>query len=410
MFGDFVTITKFTNMKKLATFFVALFLGSLALSTAHAQSADTTFKPSGKLSMQFFGDYFYQIASDTAPSRGKQYYSGNPKFYQAFDIRRVYLGYDYNFSKDVSTQLLLAHENGAYGKAVALTGVKSAADTTGKITNTTTTTGIVTNSSGDIVLDGNRGIYIKAANLRFKGWVPNATVIFGQQGTYAFALPEAMWGYRSIEKTVMDARGLAGSNDLGIALAGTADKDGMIGYSFMISNGNGAKVESDKYKKFAADVNVKLLDRALAIDIYGDLMDLNQFQRQTTVSAFAGYTSEAITAGVQYAMQTLSTETVGSAPPTDDVTPNALSVFARATILPKQLMAFARYDIWNPNSKNTTTLYKENFITAGLDWQPDASANAHIMPNVWINSYAEQGSLRKMDADVVGRMTFMFKF
>src|SRR5204862_5065993 len=132
-----------------------------------------------------------------------------------------------------------------------------------------------------------------------------------------------------------------------------ADKDGTIGYSFMVSNGNGAKAESDRYKKFAADINVKLLDKALAIDLYGDLMDLSTIQRRTTVAAFAGYQSDDITAGVQYAMQTVSTETVGSAPATDDVTPNALSFFARATIMPKQLMAFARFDIWDANSKAT---------------------------------------------------------
>jgi hypothetical protein len=326
----------------------------------------------------------------------------------------VYLGYEYNFTKEITSQLLLSHENGANATATLVNAEKVTTiidSATGFVKTVTLTpsptAGIPTNSSGDIVLDGNRGLYIKAANLRFKGWVPNATVIFGQQGTYAFALPEAMWSYRSIEKTVMDARGMAQSNDLGIALAGTADKDGMIGYSVMISNGNGAKAESDKYKKFAGEVNVKLLDKALAIDIYGDLMDLSTIQRRTNVSAFAGYQSDAITAGLQYAMQTISTNTT---PATEDQTPSALSFFARAAIMPKQLMVFARYDMWNPNSKNTTTVYKENFITAGLDWQPDAAANAHVIPNVWINSYAEQGSLRKKDADVVGRLTFMYKF
>src|ERR1044071_3621669 len=221
-------------MSKLAAFFVIFIVGSTAINSANAQDkpAEPPFHPYGTFTGQFFSDYWYQIGADTAASRGSQYYSGNKKFAQAFDIRRVYLGYEYNFTKEITSQLLLSHENGANATATLVnaekvtTTIDSATGFVKTVTLTPSpTAGIPTNSSGDIVLDGNRGLYIKAANLRFKGWVPNATVIFGEKGTYAFALPEAMWSYRSIEKTVMDARGMAQSNDLGIALAGTADKD-----------------------------------------------------------------------------------------------------------------------------------------------------------------------------------------
>ena len=85
----------------------------------------------------------------------------------------------------------------------------------------------------------------------------------------------------------------------------------------------------------------------------------------------------------------------------------------------KQLMWFARYDMFDPDSKATGSnvdnslpaSWKENFITAGLDWQPDMTANAHIIPNVWIDTYKDKSSAAlDREAIVVGRMTFMYKF
>src|SRR5439155_6618253 len=98
-------------MKALVSIIAFVVLAAGYSTSARAQTggspADSlAFKPSGKITMQFFGDYYYQIgASDTIASRGKQYYSSNPHFFQAFDIRRVYLGYDYSFTKDISAGL-----------------------------------------------------------------------------------------------------------------------------------------------------------------------------------------------------------------------------------------------------------------------------------------------------------------
>jgi hypothetical protein len=362
---------------------------SFAQTSGTSTPTPEEFKPSGAFSMQFITDYYAVISADTAASRGFKgglyepngaiSSTANTKGYQAFDLRRVYLGYDYHFTKTIAGQLLFAHENGA--------------------------------SNGDVVLDANRGVYIKAANLRFKDVLPNSTLIIGQQGTAAFALTESIWGYRSIEKTMMDFRGFAGSNDLGIQLMGGFDQASTIGYSVMISNGNGAKTETDKYKKFAGELNAKLLDKTIVLEAYADYMDLapiGDTNRNTmTVKGMASYVTDPITVGVEYAMQTMA----GQSATHTDVTPNGFWVFARGYILPKQLNWYARYDMYDPNS-DASTGRKETFIDAGLDWIPSKDAqNVHVMPNVWVDSYSDKSSAGQIFAPVVvGRLTFFYKF
>lgn len=369
-------------------------------SSVPAQTSGTStplpeeFKPSGNFSMQFFADYYYQLGADTAALGSKGYYEPNARYYSAFDIRRVYLGYDYNFTKNISAQLLLSHENGSP-------------------------------TSGDVVIDQNRGLYVKAANLRFKNAVPLSTIIIGQQGTATFALTEAVWGYRSIEKTMMDFRGFAQSNDLGIQLTGNIDNEKMFGYSAMISNGNGAKAENDKYKKFAGELNAKLADNKVVIEVYGDYMDvaptkdsLGVHNRSNmTVKGMAAYLSDPITVGAEYAMQTMAGQSRYVA--YSDAVQTGLSVFARGAILLKQLNWFARFDMYDPDTKaeqakiarKSAGSVKENFITAGLDWMPDASANVHIMPNVWMNTFSDKSSAAiGYEAVTVGRLTFFYKF
>src|SRR5579883_1022500 len=115
-------------MKKILSILALAAIAAFSTTSVFAQ--DSTFKPSGKFSMQFFSDYDYVLSADTATGAkghipaGKTYYApidpansngqGNiwQKFYQSFDIRRVYLGYDYQMSPNVSAQLLLSHENG----------------------------------------------------------------------------------------------------------------------------------------------------------------------------------------------------------------------------------------------------------------------------------------------------------
>src|ERR1035437_9668929 len=92
------------------------------------ETKDTEFKPSGNLYGYVFGDYSYKTHNDslqrgggnvqykgTAPLSSNNTGANTPApanvQTNAFQIRRVYLGYDYKFAKNLSTSVLLAHED-----------------------------------------------------------------------------------------------------------------------------------------------------------------------------------------------------------------------------------------------------------------------------------------------------------
>jgi hypothetical protein len=381
-------------------------------ASSHAQGMDTTFKPHWTLNGQLFADYYYVMSADTfAGKKGGTYYepntnissTANTRYYQAFDLRRVQLGANYWFTPNIISKFLLEHESGAAGSASPTGG-------------------------GDVLADAKRGMYVKEASVTFVNALPMANVIFGQQATNVFSVDEGLMGYRNLEKTIVDQRGMseAGSNDLGIQLAGNFDEDKNFGYSALISNGSGAKDEVDKYKAYTGEVYAKFMDKHIVIDVSGDYMDKanatttinkdtikNVAQSNSLVKAAAIYTSSVITGGVVYAMHTLkgqSGTTSGG-----DAEQTGLSIFVRGQIIEKQLNFFARYDIFDPDSKESTDNAlgrKENFLIVAIDWTPDAAAqNVHVMPNLWMDMFKDKSSANaSYESIMVPRLTFSYKF
>src|SRR6478672_5693941 len=172
----------------------------LLLNNATAQTTqDTTFKPSGKLWGYAFGDYYYKAHSDALNRGGANQYTGIEQGRNAFQFRRIYLGYNYDISKKFSAEMLLAAED--------------------NITNRSGAT------SGDLTSNNKLTFYIKLANLRWKNIWKGTDLVIGQQSTPAFALLiEPIWGYRSIERTITDIRRTP-SFDLGVGLQGKFDPD-----------------------------------------------------------------------------------------------------------------------------------------------------------------------------------------
>lgn len=70
---------------------------------------------------------------------------------------------------------------------------------------------------------------------------------------------------------------------------------------------------------------------------------------------------------------------------------------------------FVRFDYYDPDMNSDSAGYKENFFTAGLDYMPIESV--HIMPNIWVNSYAAKNpAYSDRKADIVGRVTFFYNY
>jgi hypothetical protein len=393
-----------SGIKQHAGFILLLFL---CLASFDSISQDTTnakdeFKPSGKLWGYAFGDYAYKLHADSA-QRGSLQYSKLPKNHNSFNFRRIYLGYDYQFSPNVSSQFLLAHES----SFEANTG------------------------NPDVLTDNNRGVYIKAMNIRFKNIIPRATIVAGQQSTPTFAtLTDGVWGYRSVEKTIADMRGISSSTDLGLGVFGKIGKDENIGYDVLIGNSNGAKLENNNFKKIYTSLYAYFLDKKLIIqgNFEHDRAALHPVRKDiSTFKAFIAYQTSTTTIGIEAFGQIQTHKSsyldgASSLPDTvyADAQPSGISLYITRQITKDKLHLFARFDMYNPDSKfsdnkNYIQGYnanKESFATLGLDFIP--YKNVHIMPNLWYNNYRSKiagarGNL-KNDYDLEGRITLYFIF
>ena len=171
-----------------------LFMNLLLSNNLKAQfvsGSDSAFKAgspnSGKLWGYMFGDYYVKAQADSLNRGSSSQYSGVPKNRNAFQIRRLYLGYNYNITKKFAAEVLLEA------------------------------------APGEGLTDTKLAFYIKLANLRIKDLWKGTDLILGQVGTPGFSMSsEPIWGYRSIEKTVIDIRGTP-SYDLGASLQGKFD-------------------------------------------------------------------------------------------------------------------------------------------------------------------------------------------
>ena len=391
---------------------------SLFLSLAGAAQAQTTdtvaeFKPSGKVWGYAFGDYAYKGSADnlgtTNPPAGRggaNQYTNMQSDASLFQLRRVYLGYNYDMSARFSAEFLLAAEDNF------------------------NVGGLINQSAGDLTANGKFAPYIKLANIRWKNIWHNTDLVIGSQATPSFAktgrndqTAEEIWAYRSIERTITDIRRTP-SFDMGASLQGWFDNKGCFGYMVMVANGNSAKPESDPYKAFSGDVYAKFLDKRLIIDVFQDYQRLNswgtyvkgfngpQYHDRNMTKLFAAWNTKMLTIGAEVFQNTILADVkeTGKDGNTYFRTSKAMgmSFFVRGRILSNPqgnpvLSYFARYDNYDPSgnlsnivgdkniksysaqTSNYEPSTKEQFVTFGLDFTP--FKNVHFMPNVWLNTY-----------------------
>ncbi|MEO5987359.1 MAG: hypothetical protein ABIU54_08810, partial [Candidatus Eisenbacteria bacterium] len=100
--------------------------------------------------------------------------------------------------------------------------------------------------------------YIKQAWLRWSGLGSVGDLLMGLQPTPLAVVAEGIWGYRSLEKTILDLHGLGGTTDMGVALQQVPTAPRPLGWHLMVMNGNGLKPENNSSKKVALSVPVRL--------------------------------------------------------------------------------------------------------------------------------------------------------
>ena len=338
-----------------------LFIITFTASLAFCQD-DNDVKVSGYA----FGDYFYKVDGDSSGS-GTQY-SNLQKDYQGFDFRRVYLTFKKNISKDFSANVTVEGNSGT-------------------------------------TIGGKYGLYFKVIQLTWKNLIPMGQINLGLISPNTFDLEQDIWSYRSIEKTVGDFRNLGNSTDLGVSVSGDFDKKAMFSYFAMFGTGTGQKPVFTKNKKVYGQLTVRPT-KGFVIAAYGDYETNGDGSETNTLKGTAGYNSSVFNMGAAVYQQTKKN---GSG---IDIKPFAFSVFAWAPISTSKNLtvnAFARFDMYDPDTESDNSGFKQNFITGGLDFMP--VKDVHFMPNVWINSYTDKSSLNiNRPTDVVARMTFYYKY
>jgi hypothetical protein len=416
----------------------------IATTSTQAQSFwnnDSAFKAqatsSGRLWGYVFGDFYYKSHADSLNRGGGNQYSGIPQSRNAFQFRRIYLGYDYNFNSKFSSELLLAAEDNF-----------PAYNAPGQ-----------TAANGDELSNSKETFFIKLANVRVKNIWKGTDLVLGEQFTPSFAmLSEKVWNYRSIERTVSDIRRTP-SYDLGVGLQGTFDPSTKnFGYNLLMATGNSDKPAANSFKWFYGDLWGMFADKRLIIDVYADYQRLNwvpgwHHDRQM-LKGFIAWSSPMITVGVEGFVNTLRADTkatlIAGGADTISTKASGISMYVHGAIIPEKLRWFARVDLYNPNKNVNNNLYsayagisspsgymtpgykysyagsttgaptgetstgdptaKETFFTAGLDFMP--YKDIHFEPNVWLVHYGSQLSSTgtEGDSDVVWRLTFFFVF
>ncbi len=352
-------------MKKLYS--ISIFF-ILFASISFAQSATDKFKFSGLM----FGDYYYNVNN----------VDGNQENLNGFQFRRIYFTADIAVAESFDARFRTETDQSANS-----------------------------NTSG-----GKLGVMIKDAYLKWKGIFSGSDMIFGLSPTPAFDISENAWGYRSLEKTIMDLNGIVSSRDLGVDLKGKITDAGTINYWVKIGNNASNGPETDKYKRYYALVQLKPVDGFQATIYYdygakADVTDafdktskpnnayvaalfLNYQMKTDFAIGFEGFT-RSIQNGYKTTGALMDQKTMG------------LSFWAWVS-LADNFRLVARYDSYDPNTDVDND--KTTLLLAGLDFK--AAKNVSIIPNVEIFTPEKVTNTNGSSAssNLQARVTFAFTF
>jgi len=348
-----------------------------AQAVAPATSPDF---PRGKISGYIFGDYYYNVTGDPTHNYNSSGADANPAFIDKTNdagqpkligrdlngtqIRRVYLQHDADLSIKYSTRVRLEAD------------------------------------SKSLTSDGKLAFAVRCAYLQVKSVLPRTMLQFGVLSTPIWESTEEFYGYRSVEKTIADFRGLGSSSDIGVMLKGFADENHKVGFNAMIGNGQGNKPETNRYKKAYFGVPLQLVE-GLRLEPYVDYEWAPGDSANATYKVFAGYEMKKLALGGEM-VDRVTHVTAGR-----NKEPFGLSFFGRYKAHEKATL-FARYDRWQPNTRLANRIDNDLYV-AGIDWEP--YKDVHVIPNVETAEYRAQGdAVAPSHHDMQARVTFFFKF
>ncbi len=254
-------------------------------------------------------------------------------------------------------------------------------------------------TDSDRKVDDKSRVFMKHVYLEWKNLIPDSKLYIGLSPTPTKELAEAVWGYRGVEKTLMDAyKDQTGesvdfsSADMGLALKGKITKK--VGYYVMFSNGAGySHPEGDKYKKYSAQLQFFPVE---GVTLAG-LVDVERQDVDSTNYTYKGdffYKKGNIAVGSEIFQYTDNAK---------DEKRRGLSLFGNYKFN-KEIKFFARYDYYNPFVGVEGISNDEiSYIILGVDYFPHKLV--HVMPNIRFKSYADDRS-----SDILALLTFELKY
>lgn len=289
----------------------------LAISIVSAAAGESSCKG------EVFGDYYWVITAD-------QQEVIFPEQRNAFQFRRIYFSYEKEMTENFTTHYRLEAVDPGFGKGEKLA---------------------------------------PTINRAYLTWRRELTLEIGLVGTPTWSIAEKVWGYRPIERLILDLNKLGTANDIGVALKGKA---GRLAYHLMVGNGRGSLPEDDHGKKFYSQLAFQPAARFILVG-YLDFEMAPNDQHQMLMKGLVGLEQKWFNGGAEiFRRIDRKTRRDGG-----NRTISGLSVFG-SVHLSDQWKGFGRIDVVDDDDRNTTDL----LFIVGLDKR--LGANVHLLPNIYL--------------------------
>lgn len=290
------------------------FLGALLFTTIYsiAQEAKEEFKPNGKPLFNVFWNYHADLTADASKT-------------SAFQLKRAYLGYNYNFSETISVKVSLDVGSNDGGSAYTA--------------------------------------FLKAAQLDWEA-ASAVKLSIGLIGMKQFKDQEKFWGYRYIFKSFQDQNGFGSSADLGINAEFKIAKN--LKANVLIVNGEGYKQiqDVDGKQKFGGSLIFTPVN-GLTTKVYADTQAVEDGDAVSSYSLFAGYKEDKWRLGAEYNKLNNAEK---YSKPAEDKELDGLSFYG-TYVISKKVEIFGRFDQLRSND-DWNTSKDGNQIIAGVQVAP----------------------------------------
>ncbi len=373
------------NMKKIKQLiltFLVLFFACGMITSAIAQTGSEEEQKS-RVWGYIFGDMFWKADGDTA-LWGRGEFMDTEKNELGGRLRRIYLGYDHDITPDVTTRVLLE------------------------------------TNAGTTDPEGRFSPIIKLGYLKWKipgDFLFNQVLNVGLIPTPIFSFPEKTFGYRSVEKEALDARGIGRSTDQGISYSASFDENSDFGFTVLVGNGTGTRPVDEKRLEYTGSLFGKFFDSRFTIETMFNYKSLGDDRENSILRAFLGYQADTFRFGGEIARIINSVDTPAGF---NEVEPLLFSLFAAFNVpqIGDNLEFFGRFDRFDPDTDfradkifpdDLQFFSNQSLLIVGFNYQPIDRIS--VIPNLYFNFYDTKTSgVANRKSDVILRTTLYYTF